>query len=66
MVGGVTLCCEGMVAVSYGTSVIELYLTVRYIGGLGLVFNLQPNITISEKYLSKKQPVANGLTMAGS
>ncbi|KAK2489351.1 hypothetical protein MC885_007729 [Smutsia gigantea] len=55
-----------MVTASFSTSVTELYLTVGFIGGLGLAFNLQPALTIIGKYFYKKRPVANGLAMAGS
>ncbi|XP_019310501.2 monocarboxylate transporter 2 [Panthera pardus] len=65
MLGGL-LCCLGMVTASFSTSVIELYLTVGFITGLGLAFNLQPALTIIGKYFYKKRPMANGLAMAGS
>ncbi|XP_029811136.1 monocarboxylate transporter 2 [Suricata suricatta] len=65
MVGGL-LCCLGMVLASFATSVIELYLTVGFITGLGLAFNLQPALTIVGKYFYKKRPMANGIAMAGS
>lgn len=65
VVGGL-LCCLGMVAASFSTSVKELYLTVGFLGGLGLAFNLQPALTIIGKYFYRKRPVANGLAMAGS
>ncbi|ELV09221.1 Monocarboxylate transporter 2 [Tupaia chinensis] len=55
-----------MVLASYSNSVIELYLTVGVIGGLGLAFNLQPALTIIGKYFYQKRPMANGLAMAGS
>nr|XP_035929736.1 monocarboxylate transporter 2 [Halichoerus grypus]XP_035929737.1 monocarboxylate transporter 2 [Halichoerus grypus]XP_035929738.1 monocarboxylate transporter 2 [Halichoerus grypus]XP_035929739.1 monocarboxylate transporter 2 [Halichoerus grypus] len=65
MVGGL-LCCLGMVTASFSTNVIELYLTMGFICGLGLAFNLQPALTIIGKYFYKKRPMANGLAMAGS
>ncbi|XP_045321384.1 monocarboxylate transporter 2 [Leopardus geoffroyi] len=65
MIGGL-LCCLGMVTASFSTNVIELYLTVGFITGLGLAFNLQPALTIIGKYFYKKRPMANGLAMAGS
>nr|XP_008272459.1 monocarboxylate transporter 2 [Oryctolagus cuniculus]XP_008272460.1 monocarboxylate transporter 2 [Oryctolagus cuniculus]XP_008272461.1 monocarboxylate transporter 2 [Oryctolagus cuniculus]XP_008272462.1 monocarboxylate transporter 2 [Oryctolagus cuniculus]XP_008272463.1 monocarboxylate transporter 2 [Oryctolagus cuniculus]XP_008272464.1 monocarboxylate transporter 2 [Oryctolagus cuniculus]XP_008272466.1 monocarboxylate transporter 2 [Oryctolagus cuniculus]XP_008272467.1 monocarboxylate t len=65
MAGGL-LCCLGMVLASFCTSVIQLYLTMGFIGGLGLAFNLQPALTIIGKYFYKKRPMANGLAMAGS
>lgn len=66
VLAGGLLCCLGMVTASFSTSVIELYLTVGFVGGLGLAFNLQPALTILGKYFYKKRPVANGLAMAGS
>ncbi|XP_054435996.1 monocarboxylate transporter 2 isoform X2 [Pteronotus mesoamericanus] len=65
MMGGL-LCCVGMVAASFSSSVIELYLTVGFLGGLGLAFNLQPALTIIGKYFYKRRPLANGLAMTGS
>ncbi|KAM6153299.1 monocarboxylate transporter 2 [Erethizon dorsatum] len=65
IVGGL-LCCFGMILASFSNSVIQLYLTVGFIGGLGLAFNLQPALTIIGKYFYKKRPMANGLAMAGS
>nr|XP_004650100.1 monocarboxylate transporter 2 [Jaculus jaculus]XP_045008628.1 monocarboxylate transporter 2 [Jaculus jaculus]XP_045008629.1 monocarboxylate transporter 2 [Jaculus jaculus]XP_045008631.1 monocarboxylate transporter 2 [Jaculus jaculus]XP_045008632.1 monocarboxylate transporter 2 [Jaculus jaculus]XP_045008633.1 monocarboxylate transporter 2 [Jaculus jaculus] len=65
IVGGL-LCCLAMVLASFSNSVVELYLTVGFLGGLGLAFNLQPALTIIGKYFFKKRPIANGLAMAGS
>lgn len=66
VIAGGLLCCLGMVAASFSTTVVELYLTVGFVGGLGLAFNLQPALTIVGKYFYKKRPVANGIAMAGS
>lgn len=66
VIAGGLLCCLGMVAASFSTTVVELYLTVGFVGGLGLAFNLQPALTIVGKYFYKKRPMANGLAMAGS
>lgn len=65
IVGGL-LCCAGMISASFSNSVTELYLTVGFIGGLGLAFNLQPALTIIGKYFYRRRPMANGLAMAGS
>ncbi|XP_006973388.1 monocarboxylate transporter 2 [Peromyscus maniculatus bairdii] len=65
IVGGL-LCCTGMILASFSNSVIQLYLTVGFIGGLGLAFNLQPALTIIGKYFYRRRPMANGLAMAGS
>ncbi|XP_028607956.1 monocarboxylate transporter 2 [Grammomys surdaster] len=65
IVGGL-LCCTGMILASFSSTVIELYLTIGVIGGLGLAFNLQPALTIIGKYFYRKRPLANGCAMAGS
>lgn len=65
IVGGL-LCCVGMILASFSSSVLQLYITVGFIGGLGLAFNLQPALTIIGKYFYRKRPMANGLAMAGS
>ncbi|XP_010991609.1 monocarboxylate transporter 2 [Camelus dromedarius] len=65
MAGGL-LCCLGMVSASFSTNVVQLYITMGFICGLGLAFNLQPALTIIGKYFYKKRPTANGLAMAGS
>lgn len=65
MMGG-CLCAVGMISASFCTSVVQLYLCIGVIGGLGLAFNLQPALTMIGKYFFKKRPIANGLAMAGS
>ncbi|XP_051911932.1 monocarboxylate transporter 2 [Hippocampus zosterae] len=65
MMGG-CLCAVGMTLASFCTSVVQLYLCIGVIGGLGLAFNLQPALTMIGKYFYKKRPIANGLAMAGS
>uniref|UniRef100_H0WYD9 Monocarboxylate transporter 2 n=1 Tax=Otolemur garnettii TaxID=30611 RepID=H0WYD9_OTOGA len=65
MVGGL-LCCTGMILASFSKTVVQLYLTMGLIVGLGLAFNLQPALTIIGKYFYLKRPMANGLAMAGS
>ncbi|XP_076133426.1 monocarboxylate transporter 2 [Alosa pseudoharengus] len=65
MVGGVMV-GAGMVASSFGTTIMHLYICVGIIGGFGLSFNLQPALTIIGKYFQVKRPMANGLAMAGS
>ncbi|XP_005397484.1 PREDICTED: monocarboxylate transporter 2 isoform X2 [Chinchilla lanigera] len=66
VIAGGLLCCLGMILASFSNSVVQLYITVGFIGGLGLAFNLQPALTIIGKYFYRKRPVANGLAMAGS
>ncbi|XP_028680872.2 monocarboxylate transporter 2-like [Erpetoichthys calabaricus] len=66
VISGGVMCAVAMVAASFGTSIIQLYICVGIIGGMGLAFNLQPSLTIIGKYFLKKRPMANGLAMAGS
>ncbi|XP_077399934.1 monocarboxylate transporter 2 isoform X1 [Vanacampus margaritifer] len=65
MMGG-CLCSVGMTLASFCTSVVQLYICIGVIGGLGLAFNLQPALTMIGKYFYAKRPIANGLAMAGS
>lgn len=65
MAGGI-LCSLGMIAASFCTTVIQLYICIGVIGGFGLAFNLQPALTMIGKYFYKKRPIANGFAMAGS
>uniref|UniRef100_A0A8C4PZZ8 Solute carrier family 16 member 7 n=1 Tax=Eptatretus burgeri TaxID=7764 RepID=A0A8C4PZZ8_EPTBU len=65
MLGGV-LTATGMFFASFSTSVIQLYICIGVIGGLGLALNLQPALTIVGKYFLKRRPMAIGLAMAGS
>ncbi|XP_031721619.1 monocarboxylate transporter 2 [Anarrhichthys ocellatus] len=65
MMGG-CLSATGMILASFCTSVVQLYLCIGVIGGLGLAFNLQPALTMIGRYFCKKRPIANGMAMAGS
>uniref|UniRef100_A0A665TSB1 Monocarboxylate transporter 2 n=1 Tax=Echeneis naucrates TaxID=173247 RepID=A0A665TSB1_ECHNA len=65
MMGG-CLCSTGMILASFCVSVVQLYICIGVIGGLGLAFNLQPALTMIGRYFNKKRPIANGLAMAGS
>ncbi|CAN9508314.1 unnamed protein product [Ophioblennius macclurei] len=65
MMGG-CLCATGMILASFCNNVLQLYICIGVIGGLGLAFNLQPALTMIGKYFYKKRPIANGLAMAGS
>ncbi|KAL2103030.1 hypothetical protein ACEWY4_002198 [Coilia grayii] len=65
MMGGV-LCSFAMILASFCQNVIQLYLCIGVLGGLGLAFNLQPALTMIGRYFFHKRPIANGLAMAGS
>ncbi|KAK7916748.1 hypothetical protein WMY93_012509 [Mugilogobius chulae] len=65
MLGGL-MCGMSMVAASFGSSIIYLYLCIGVVGGCGLAFNLNASLTIISKYFLVRRPLANGLAMAGS
>ncbi|XP_056280636.1 monocarboxylate transporter 2-like [Pseudoliparis swirei] len=65
MMGG-CLSATGMILASFSNTVVQLYVCIGVIGGLGLAFNLQPALTMIGRYFCKKRPIANGLAMAGS
>uniref|UniRef100_UPI0035902FDB monocarboxylate transporter 2-like n=1 Tax=Myxine glutinosa TaxID=7769 RepID=UPI0035902FDB len=65
MLGGV-LTGTGMFIASFSNSIVQLYICIGVIGGLGLALNLQPALTIVGKYFLKRRPMAIGLAMAGS
>ncbi|XP_062374132.1 monocarboxylate transporter 2-like [Sardina pilchardus] len=66
MIMGGILCSFAMILASFCNSVVQLYLCIGVLGGLGLAFNLQPALTMIGKYFFKKRPIANGMAMAGS
>ncbi|XP_010616978.1 monocarboxylate transporter 4 [Fukomys damarensis] len=65
LVGGL-FASLGMVAASFCTSIIQLYLTAGVLTGLGLALNFQPSLIMLNRYFSKRRPIANGLAAAGS
>ncbi|KAK5876341.1 hypothetical protein CesoFtcFv8_025707 [Champsocephalus esox] len=65
MLGG-CLTSIGLISASFCNSVVQLYICIGVIGGLGLAFNLQPALTMIGKYFLKNRPIANGLAMTGS
>ncbi|KAJ3612106.1 hypothetical protein NHX12_020383 [Muraenolepis orangiensis] len=66
MIMGGFLSSIGMISASFCNNIVQLYLCIGVIGGLGLAFNLQPALTMIGKYFCKKRPIANGMAMAGS
>ncbi|XP_067860266.1 monocarboxylate transporter 4-like [Heptranchias perlo] len=65
MVGGL-FASAGMILASLCTSIIQIYLTVGVITGLGLALNFQPSLIMLNRYFDKRRPLANGLSAAGS
>uniref|UniRef100_G3SYP3 Solute carrier family 16 member 3 n=1 Tax=Loxodonta africana TaxID=9785 RepID=G3SYP3_LOXAF len=65
LVGGL-FASLGMVAASFCSSIIQIYLTTGVLTGLGLALNFQPSLIMLNRYFSKRRPLANGLAAAGS
>ncbi|XP_062930493.1 monocarboxylate transporter 4-like [Mobula hypostoma] len=66
MMAGGFFASAGMILGSLCTSIIQIYLTVGVITGLGLALNFQPSLIMINRYFDKRRPLANGLTAAGS
>ncbi|XP_051888680.1 monocarboxylate transporter 4-like [Pristis pectinata] len=66
MMAGGFFASAGMILASLCTSIIQIYLTVGVITGLGLALNFQPSLIMINRYFDKRRPLANGLTAAGS
>nr|XP_056712240.1 monocarboxylate transporter 4 [Euleptes europaea] len=65
LVGGL-FASLGMISASFCTSIIQIYVTVGVITGLGLALNFQPSLIMLNRYFDKRRPLANGLAAAGS
>nr|XP_045014070.1 monocarboxylate transporter 6 isoform X2 [Jaculus jaculus] len=64
MFGGV-LSSLGMVASSFSTTLIQLFLTGGVITGLGMCFSFQTSITALGLYFVRRRPLANALASIG-
>ncbi|OCT62686.1 monocarboxylate transporter 4 [Xenopus laevis] len=65
MLGGL-FACTGMVAASFCTSIITIYICAGIVTGLGLALSFQPALMMLNQYFNKRRPLANGLAAAGS
>ncbi|XP_048344246.1 monocarboxylate transporter 4 [Sphaerodactylus townsendi] len=65
LVGGL-FASAGMITASFCNSIIQVYVTVGVITGLGLALNFQPSLIMLNRYFDKRRPLANGLAAAGS
>lgn len=64
MLGGV-LASLGMVASSFSTTLLQLFLTAGLITGLGMCFCFQTSITALGFYFVRRRPLANALASMG-
>ncbi|KAG8430581.1 hypothetical protein GDO86_020356 [Hymenochirus boettgeri] len=65
MVGGL-LCGIGMITSSFSQTMVHLYLSAGFIGGLGLCFSFQAGITVLGYYFIRRRTFANSLASAGA
>ncbi|XP_061077732.1 monocarboxylate transporter 3 [Conger conger] len=65
LIGGL-LASGGMIAASFATNIIQLYVTAGVLTGMGLALNFQPSLIMLGRYFDRRRPLANGLAAAGS
>uniref|UniRef100_S4R5I0 Major facilitator superfamily (MFS) profile domain-containing protein n=1 Tax=Petromyzon marinus TaxID=7757 RepID=S4R5I0_PETMA len=56
----------GMIIASFATSIMQLYICLGVLVGMGLAFNLQPSLTMIGVYFYKRRPIAYAVGMMGS
>ncbi|KAG7468439.1 hypothetical protein MATL_G00142960 [Megalops atlanticus] len=64
MLGG-ALSSVGMIAGAYAQNLVQLYVTVGFLSGLGYALTWTPTVTMLGRYFEKRRPMANGLASAG-
>ncbi|XP_036400419.1 monocarboxylate transporter 13 [Megalops cyprinoides] len=64
MLGG-ALSSVGMIAGAYAQNLVQLYITVGFLSGLGYALTWTPTVTMLGWYFEKRRPMANGLASAG-
>ncbi|XP_040894793.1 monocarboxylate transporter 2 [Toxotes jaculatrix] len=64
IIGGL-ICSLGVVIGAFARNLVELYLTVGFLNGLGYALTWTPTVTMLGLYFEKKRPVANALASAG-
>ncbi|XP_074534512.1 monocarboxylate transporter 2 [Halichoeres trimaculatus] len=64
VVGGL-ICSIGVVLGSFSRNLVELYLTVGFLNGLGYALTWTPTMTMLGLYFEKRRPVANALASSG-
>lgn len=64
MIGGL-ICSVGVITGSFARNLLELYLTVGFLNGLGYALTWTPSVSMVGLYFDRKRPMANALTSAG-
>ncbi|XP_024138011.1 monocarboxylate transporter 2 [Oryzias melastigma] len=65
VIAGGLICSVGAILGSFGNNLIQLYLTVGFLNGLGYALTWTPTVTMLGMYFDKRRPVANALASAG-
>ncbi|XP_037307485.2 monocarboxylate transporter 2 [Pungitius pungitius] len=64
MMGGL-ICSVGVVSGAFARNLIELYLTVGFLNGLGYAMTWTPTVTMLGLYFERRRPMANAVASAG-
>ncbi|XP_039356387.1 monocarboxylate transporter 7 isoform X2 [Mauremys reevesii] len=64
MVGGI-LISTGMVAASFARTVVEMYITIGLISGLGYCLSFLPTVTILSQYFDKRRSLVTAVASTG-
>ncbi|KAL7989602.1 hypothetical protein Chor_012268, partial [Crotalus horridus] len=64
MIGGL-LVCSGMVAASFAHTLVEMYISIGIVSGLGYCFAFLPTVTILSQYFDKKRSLVTAVASTG-
>lgn len=64
MIGGL-ICSVGAITGSFARNILELYLTVGFLNGLGCALTWTPTMTMVGLYFDKRRPIANAVSSSG-
>ncbi|XP_074871077.1 monocarboxylate transporter 7 [Carettochelys insculpta] len=64
MTGGI-LICIGMVTASFARTVVEMYITIGLISGLGYCMSFLPTVTILSQYFDKRRSLVTAVASTG-
>ncbi|XP_034444494.1 monocarboxylate transporter 13 isoform X3 [Hippoglossus hippoglossus] len=65
VITGGLICSSGVMIGAYANNVIELYLTVGFLNGLGYALTWTPTVTMLGLYFERRRPLANALASTG-
>ncbi|XP_019959162.2 monocarboxylate transporter 13 [Paralichthys olivaceus] len=65
VITGGLICSLGVMIGAFANNVIELYLTVGFLNGLGYALTWTPTVTMLGLYFERRRPMANALASTG-